>query len=218
MLRKGGKKSVGPRTKRKVDLPATRQLVLEAAAREFAHKGVDGVTLEEIAKKVAIRAASIFHHFPGGKNQLYQEILSNMTATFSQKLAIGLGQGKEATDILVELGEQYWDYCEEYPAHASLILREALDPSREQVREFHFNNSALLNLAQQYIRTAQKAGKLRTFDVESFIFTTSTLCVAFHGAPGLRINLWRGISEKEMLTKAKHSFLHDIRELITPTA
>ncbi len=58
------------------DTPNTeaRERVLDAAERLFARKGYAAVTLRDIAADVGIRHASLYHHAPGGKEQLFVEV------------------------------------------------------------------------------------------------------------------------------------------------
>jgi AcrR family transcriptional regulator len=51
-----------------------RERVLEAAEKLFAEKGYNSVTLRDIAAEVGIKHASLYHHVPGGKEQLYVEV------------------------------------------------------------------------------------------------------------------------------------------------
>ncbi len=48
--------------------------VLDAAERLFAQKGYQSVTLRDIALDVGIRHTSLYHHAPGGKEQLFIEV------------------------------------------------------------------------------------------------------------------------------------------------
>ncbi|MCG8347781.1 MAG: TetR/AcrR family transcriptional regulator [Chloroflexales bacterium] len=53
---------------------AARQRVLDAAERLFAKKGYTAVTLRDIAAEIGIRHTSLYHHVPGGKEQLFIEV------------------------------------------------------------------------------------------------------------------------------------------------
>jgi AcrR family transcriptional regulator len=55
--------------------PEARQRVLAAAERLFAERGYNSVTLRAIAGVIGIRHASLYHHAPGGKEQLYVEVV-----------------------------------------------------------------------------------------------------------------------------------------------
>lgn len=51
-----------------------RERVLEAAERLFAQRGYTAVTLRDIAAEVGIRHTSLYHHAPGGKEELFVEV------------------------------------------------------------------------------------------------------------------------------------------------
>lgn len=51
-----------------------RERVLRAAADLFAERGYAAVTIKEIAVAAGIHHASLYHHAPGGKQQLYVEV------------------------------------------------------------------------------------------------------------------------------------------------
>ncbi|NJN94756.1 MAG: TetR/AcrR family transcriptional regulator [Anaerolineales bacterium] len=51
-----------------------RERVLEAAERLFAGKGYTAVTLRDIAAEVGIKHTSLYHHVPGGKEELFIEV------------------------------------------------------------------------------------------------------------------------------------------------
>jgi len=51
-----------------------RERVLQAAERLFAERGYTTVTLRDIAAAVGIRHTSLYHHVPGGKEELFIEV------------------------------------------------------------------------------------------------------------------------------------------------
>ncbi len=51
-----------------------RERVLAVAEELFAARGYAAVTLRDIAGRVGIRQASLYHHVPGGKEQLFVEV------------------------------------------------------------------------------------------------------------------------------------------------
>lgn len=52
-----------------------RERVLDAAERLFAQKGYVSVTLRDIAAEIGIRHTSLYHHAPGGKEELFIEVM-----------------------------------------------------------------------------------------------------------------------------------------------
>jgi AcrR family transcriptional regulator len=55
--------------------PATRERVLGAAEKLFTERGYAAVTLRDIAQAVGLNHASLYHHAPGGKEELYVEVM-----------------------------------------------------------------------------------------------------------------------------------------------
>jgi AcrR family transcriptional regulator len=51
----------------------TRSRAIDAFSAQLAAQGYLGVSLDAVAKQVGIRKASLYHHFPGGKEALYRE-------------------------------------------------------------------------------------------------------------------------------------------------
>lgn len=64
-----------------------RERVLEAAERLFARKGYASVTLRDIAAEVGIRHTSLYHHVPGGKEELFIEVTEREFERHRQGLA-----------------------------------------------------------------------------------------------------------------------------------
>lgn len=57
-----------------------RERVLDVAEALFAERGLARVTMREIADAAGMRQASLYHHAPGGKAQLYREVFERMIA------------------------------------------------------------------------------------------------------------------------------------------
>jgi TetR/AcrR family transcriptional regulator, cholesterol catabolism regulator len=51
-----------------------RDRVLNVAEQLFSDRGYKAVTLRDISEELGIRQASLYHHFPGGKEELFIEV------------------------------------------------------------------------------------------------------------------------------------------------
>ena len=49
--------------------------VMDTAERLFARKGYNAVTLRDIASEIGIHHTTVYHHVPGGKEQLYIDVV-----------------------------------------------------------------------------------------------------------------------------------------------
>ncbi len=59
----------------KANPSSSKQAVLDAAELFFAVRGYTAVTLKHIADKLGIKQASLYYHFPLGKEDLYVEVM-----------------------------------------------------------------------------------------------------------------------------------------------
>lgn len=52
-----------------------RERVLATAERFFHERGYTGVTMQELASALGMKTASLYHHAPGGKQELFVEVM-----------------------------------------------------------------------------------------------------------------------------------------------
>lgn len=101
------------------------EIVLEAT-RLFAERGYEGASMGDLAERVGLRKASLFHHFPS-KDALYATVLTALlenVKTAILQAALAEGSFAQRLDALSDaltaaLGAQ--------PHAARLLVREALD-------------------------------------------------------------------------------------------
>jgi AcrR family transcriptional regulator len=60
------------------ELSRARERVLTIAEKLFATHGLARITMREVAEAAGMRQASLYHHAPGGKEQLYREVFERM--------------------------------------------------------------------------------------------------------------------------------------------
>lgn len=61
-----------------VEKSEARESVLVVAEELFGERGYRGVTLGDVAEALGMRKASLYYHFPGGKEELYVEVMYEM--------------------------------------------------------------------------------------------------------------------------------------------
>ncbi len=72
-----------------------RTRVLDVAERLFGERGYGAVTLRDIAAEVGIRQASLYHHVPGGKEQLFVEVTERGLARHEAGLDAAIGAAED---------------------------------------------------------------------------------------------------------------------------
>jgi AcrR family transcriptional regulator len=103
-----------------------KEEIVAEATRLFAERGYEGASMGDLAERVGLRKASLFHHFPS-KDVLYATVLTElMGGVKAAILGAALAEGSFAqrldalTDALTStLGAQ--------PHAARLLVREAMD-------------------------------------------------------------------------------------------
>ena len=108
-----------------------RQLILQAAALEFAESGYDGATLERIGERVGLSKASLYYYV-SGKDQLFGEIVGQFVDRIEDLVAGFLATG-DPVGALRALVEGHLSAVSEPVAQALLANPHVF--GREEPRE-----------------------------------------------------------------------------------
>lgn len=103
-----------------------KEEIVAEATRLFAERGYEGASMGDLAERVGLRKASLFHHFPS-KDVLYATVLEQLLAGVKASIlaeAAATGSFEERLDgiadaITTQLGA--------HPHAARLLVREAMD-------------------------------------------------------------------------------------------
>ncbi|MET9825403.1 TetR/AcrR family transcriptional regulator [Streptomyces sp. NPDC006349] len=85
----------------------TRTRARDEFARRLSDYGYLGVSLDDIAKAVDVKKASLYHHFPGGKPALFMEVADHYTEEASALLQSALATPGTLRDKLLVLAASY---------------------------------------------------------------------------------------------------------------
>lgn len=69
------------------DVEETRRRILEATYACVARDGLDAVTLEAAAREAGVARATVYRHFPGGRDELFAAVVSWEVGHFFTDLA-----------------------------------------------------------------------------------------------------------------------------------
>src|SRR6202161_4523544 len=89
------------------DAQATQRRLLEAAAQEFAARGIAGARVDRIAEAARSNKAQIYHYF-GSKDELFDAVLNSLVADTLHEVPI------DVTD-LPEYAGRLFDRYEQHP-------------------------------------------------------------------------------------------------------
>lgn len=62
---------------------ATKAEVLDRIMESFRKDGYDGASLATLSRRTGLGKSSLYHHFPGGKQQMALDVLAHLNATLS---------------------------------------------------------------------------------------------------------------------------------------
>jgi AcrR family transcriptional regulator len=75
--------------KSSVPRPGTRERLVRAGVRLFTRQGLNGTGIKEILGEADARFSSLYHYFPGGKDELAAEVIATAGADY-QRLVEGV--------------------------------------------------------------------------------------------------------------------------------
>lgn len=87
----------------------TRTEIMDAFADQLATDGYQGISLIAVARTAGIRKPSIYHHFPGGKEELYTAVALRFISELRERIVSALDPSAPLEDALIALGDAVAD-------------------------------------------------------------------------------------------------------------
>ncbi len=119
----------------------TRELIIQAAEREFAQKGFVPARLEDIAEAVGITRAAVIYHF-NDKENLYNAVLESSFTALNHTINLALNTESLPLIERIELAVTNWiKHARQRPTLMRLFMREVADANageglRPEVRKY----------------------------------------------------------------------------------
>ena len=161
--------------------PATRLRLLGAALACFERRGLGGTTLEDVAVEAGLSRATVYRHFPGGREQLVADTVAWEVGRYLERL----GAAVEAEDDLAaRLRVGLVEGHRAIHDHALLqqILRTEPGPL---LRELAEAEPLLLGVVRAELRDQLDRVALRPgVDADEAADHLTLLFVSFLGSPG----------------------------------
>ena len=109
----------------------TRQLILKAARRLFAQKGMEESTIRDIAREAGVSPASVMVHFKS-KTALLEEALNRDIETALSELVASMPEDLELLDRLMHLAKGFFRlYDHNRKLYRALIRHTIFEPAGE---------------------------------------------------------------------------------------
>lgn len=167
---------------------ASRQRVLSVAEQLFSERGYAAVTLRDIALALGIRQASLYHHVPGGKEDLYVEVTERGLQRHRAALEEAI-EGVEPVDLRDQLRAAARWLLSQPPFDLARMIRSDM-PEISQDHAQRLTHSALHSLVMPIARAFEASRARGEHDVPydrllagSFLSIIETIQVSARYSP-----------------------------------
>lgn len=174
-----------PKFKTEAEKQAARTQILDAARELFVAKGVEAVTMREIAKKIGYSATTIYLHFKD-KEALIHALCFSDFRTLGVELVVIL-ENPNSVARLIDLGSAYARFALAYPNHYRMMFMTEKPPNALNEDEIDPSWDAY-KLLNDVVNDVFQAGHfLPEYDNPELI--AQTVWAAIHGVCSLEITM-----------------------------
>lgn len=137
------------------------QRILDVAEDLFMDSGYNAVTLRDIAEALGIKQASLYYHFPGGKEQLFLAMTERMFERHRRGILTAVEQG--GNELRAELRAVAAWFGSQRPLKLMRMLHADLTVLSQETREqlVQRAHAALLQPLRECFVKAQERGEIR---------------------------------------------------------
>ena len=154
-----------------------KEEILVEATRLFAERGYEGASMGDLAERVGLRKASLFHHFPS-KDVLYATVLTElMDGVNAAIVGAAMAEGSFA-DRLDALTDAVTTTLGAQPHAARLLVREAMDWGPVMQESLGRTINDVLGAALEFARAGQREGAFNA-DVDLTHVVVSIIGIQF---------------------------------------
>ncbi len=191
--------------------PETREALIAAAYACIARQGIAKTSIGDVAGEAGVVRATVYRHFPGGRDELIAEVVSWEHRRFFLELYEAVRDAQNLVEVLERaLFEAHRAIADHEvlqlvvatePTELSTVLLSELAPVQQQIASF----------LEPYVEREQGAAHVDVAASSSFL---SRLLLSYMGAPGrwdltdrdevsrlVRTELLAGITEQGASTK-----------------
>jgi len=151
-----------------------KDAILEEATRLFAERGYEGTSMADLAERVGLRKASLFHHF-ASKEELRRAVLARLvqrvTSTLALLTADTKGDGVGFSNHVDALTDAVIGMLGEQPYAARLVLREAMEWDAASKDTLCVAFAESLQAGETFLRSAQQSGSCAPGDPKQLVAT-----------------------------------------------
>ncbi len=147
-----------------------RDEIVVEATRLFAERGYEGASMADLAERVGLRKASLFHHF-ASKDVLYAAVLERLIAPVSEAIGAAMMTEGSFEVRLDALSDAITQVLHGQPFAARLLVREAMDWGPVIRDHLAGTLQEVLRTAAQFAKFGQESGVFAAGDPRQIIMT-----------------------------------------------
>jgi len=147
---------------------ARRDTILDEATRLFAERGYEGASMADLAERVGLRKASLFHHF-ASKDELRAAVLNRLVQEVGGAIAVAAVAEGSFEERLDTLSNAITLVLCQQPFAARLLVREAMEWGPEATSETAQAIAGVLEGAAEFLRAGQEAGVFQQLDARQAV-------------------------------------------------
>jgi AcrR family transcriptional regulator len=194
-----------------------REEILESATRLFAERGYEGTSMADLAERVGLRKASLFHHF-ASKDVLYAAVLEQLIHELARSVTQAAFAQGSYLERLDALSDAITDAVTANPFAARLLVREAMDWGPVMRDKLAPRLQAVLDAALQFARAGQRDG---AFDPDVDMKQISVSMIGIHFMPyaiNRLVEMFTGVSpfDQAFVEQRKAEVRAQARQLVLP--
>jgi len=183
--------------------------IMESALELIAEKGIQGLTIKNLSKKIGISEPAIYRHFEN-KSSILLTILDNFKQMAAMLSAIVPTVGETAFDKISFIFSKIIQLFIESPSYVSVIFSEEIFKNDLQLKSkivevLNQNEQTIENI----IHTGQKNGDVRT-DISS-----NNLALIVMGSLRFLVKQWDIKEHRENLIQEGDQLLNSLKLIIS---
>lgn len=136
---------------------SAKERLLEAAFACVGRYGLAKTTMEDVSREARLSRATVYRYFPGGKDQLVQEVVAWEVGRFFDRLTRAVAHHTDLTDLLAETLVFAHRAVREH-----VVLQKILQTEPERLLPIlTTQNARLIALVKQFLALAMQRAPLR---------------------------------------------------------
>ena len=168
---------------------ATVRRIVVAARKVFAHRGLAGARMDEIARVAGVNKALPYYYFRN-KEELHRFVLETMIAQISAQMESPAVLSMEPPERVRALVNLTFDFVMRNPAYPRLIQREMMAARRPLHWMVVAHHRPLHKRAVKTIREGIARGQFRAVDPDQMVFTIFGMIMYYFATGQLASQIW----------------------------